>query len=131
MKNGKILVLVVVVSLAFVIIFGEFFFRLIGHQPWIAEPYDKNIPIMHEDDLVLGWRNKAGSYLIPPYDPAGSKIQITFLEDGRRLTAPAKAPKREKDKKIIFVGGSFTQGWAVSDEETYSWKIQERNRNVP
>ena len=27
---------------------------------------------------------------------------------------------------MVIVGGSFAQGWAISDEETFAWKLQDR-----
>jgi hypothetical protein len=48
-------------------------------------------------------------------------IRMTFWDRGRRATAPAPPPSRPR---IVVVGGSFTQGWAVSDAETFAWRLQ-------
>ena len=80
---------------------------------------------MHENDPILGWRNKEGAYKVPPYYPDEATIKITFLKTGLRKTYEQQNNTRDDRPKIIFVGGSFTQGWAISDNETFPWKVQE------
>jgi hypothetical protein len=79
---------------------------------------------MHEPDPVLGWKNKPGSYVVPPYQPSGQAVHVTFLDDGRRRTRANST--MTGGEKLVLVGDSYTQGWAINDEETYAWKLQER-----
>lgn len=81
---------------------------------------------MNEYDSVLGWRAKKGFYPVPPYDPSGTETHYSFLEGGSRKTSAGQTDVRDARPKLIAVGCSFTQGWAISDEETYAWKLQER-----
>jgi hypothetical protein len=77
---------------------------------------------MASPDPFLGWRNKEGSYLYPSYVLGENKIQVTILPNGTRLTG---FPTEKADKQIVFLGGSFTFGSAISDHETFTWKLQE------
>jgi hypothetical protein len=101
---------------------AEGLLRLLGYQPWRYMTLDSNEPTVYEPDPVLGWRNRQGSWSIPPYHPDGSTIRLTFLEDGRRLTS--HSPRDASKPKIILLGGSFMQGWAIDDDETLAWKLQ-------
>jgi hypothetical protein len=78
---------------------------------------------MHAPDPVLGWRNKKGNYIVPPYHPSGKTIHITFLENGQRRTG---VDSTNTEGEIVIVGGSASQGWAISDNETYAWKLQQK-----
>ncbi len=50
---------------------------------------------------------------------------MTILPDGRRRSA-MNSVLRSGAPKIVIVGGSFVQGWAVSDQDTFAWKLQDR-----
>lgn len=126
-ENNKIKfenILIVIISFAISIIGVEMLLRTIGYQPWHNATLDKNEPTMHEYDPVLGWKNKEGYFQIPTYHPGGDEIHVTFLKNGMRRTCEHQGNVRDERPKIIFVGGSFTQGLAISDHETYSWKVQ-------
>src|SRR5262245_8646638 len=85
-------------------------------------PLDAGLPVLQEPDAVLGWRNKQGSVTWPGQGEDGGKdIRMTFWADGLRATAPA--PELDRPH-IVVLGCSYTQGWAVSDEETYAWRLQ-------
>ena len=101
--------------------------RLAGYHPWQYQDLYSKEPTVHEPDHVLGWRNKPGRYMCPPYAPPGPPIRLTFLPDGRRRSAPGPVAA---SSQCLIVGGSYSQGWAVSDEETYAWKLQELRPDV-
>ena len=103
---------------------AELVLRAAGFRPWTYTGQDANEPTMHEPDATLGWRAKKGSYTVPPYHASGAPIQLTFLENGRRRAGPDAPAGFDMD--VLLVGDSFTQGWAVSDSETYAWKLQTR-----
>ena len=86
------------------------------------QPLDDGLPVLQEPDSVLGWRNKAGSVVWPGQgEDAGKDIRMTFWADGLRATAPA--PELDRPH-VVVIGCSYTQGWAVTDEETYAWRLQ-------
>ena len=115
---------VIAVSLGLTVCLGlsEIIFRLKGHRTWRYQP-DLERPTIHEPDPVLGWKNKPGSYLIPPYSSDAEAIKVTFLADGRRATAEHPNPRPHT---FLVFGGSITQGWAISDEATFAWKLQRK-----
>ena len=82
-------VLSVVIGLVMALVFSEMLLRLCGFRPWAYSTIDVNEPTMHEPDPVLGWRSKAGSYVVPAYHPGGHPTHATFLEQGWRRSAPA------------------------------------------
>jgi len=102
---------------------AEILLRLSG----VAEPWGslvQNEPTMFVSDAVLGWRPKTGNFTLAPFAPQGHETHYTFLSDGSRATSDQR--KAESSYDIIFIGGSFTEGFAVSDEETFAWKLQSR-----
>ncbi len=104
---------------------SEKMMRLLGYKPW-SYYYLSNEPTMHEYHPVLGWRNKQGQYKLSPYAPDEPDLNINFLKDGMRRTSINQKDGGDQRKKLIFVGCSYTQGWAISDDETFPWKVQER-----
>jgi len=80
---------------------------------------------MNEYDPTLGWRSKKGSFRVPPYDTSGDETHYSFLQGGLRKTSEGQVDVRDARPKFIAVGCSFTEGWAISDEETFAWKLQE------
>ncbi len=98
--------------------------RIAGHQPWQYIVHE-NEPTMHERDETLGWRNKAGKYEFPGYTVKRRRdIKVTFLGDGLRSTHPKQNNRRDDRPKLVIAGGSFTQGWGISDHRTYPWRVQ-------
>lgn len=117
---GIVIFLATVVALALV----EGILRLMGHTPNAHRSKGQHEePTMHEPDPILGWRNKKGHYLITPYHPSGSMIEVNFLDHGQRRTS---GQRNLLSREIVVVGCSFTQGWAISDNETYAWKLQDK-----
>ncbi|MDH3639400.1 MAG: hypothetical protein OES09_13220, partial [Gammaproteobacteria bacterium] len=110
-------------GLAVALAVAELVLRPLGY-PRTAAPYP-NEPTMLEPHAIRGWRNKTGRYQYAAYDPAGRPITMTILSDGRRRSAE-NTSLRIGVPKIIIVGGSFVQGWAISDADTFAWKLQER-----
>jgi hypothetical protein len=97
---------------------AELLLRALGRTPWAEVRFHPDMPLMHEPDPELGWRNKEGSYVFgnPP-------IHMSFGADHTRTTASAPGQPRPT---VMVLGDSFVQGWAVSDEETFAWRLQER-----
>lgn len=112
----------VFVSIIIGLILSECLLRIFGCPPWRYKSKDANEPTTHAPDLVLGWQNKEGNYVVPPWHPSGKSIHMCFQENGQRRTGVASTNTGDE---IVIVGGSYTQGWGVSDNETYSWKLQQ------
>lgn len=132
MRNLIFSIVAVIVTLTMMLALSEVALRLAGKSPW-EDSGRTDDPVMHEPDAVLGWRSKAGNYEVPPRVESGEATRLTFLENGRRVTSRKSAtPDGEANgiPELILVGGSFTQGWAISDDETFAWKLQERFPNL-
>ena len=80
---------------------------------------------MREPDPALGWRNKPGSYLSPPYVPGGQGNRVRILSDGS--CASSDQPPLEGPRAVL-VGGSFIFGQEISDQETMAWQLQVADR---
>lgn len=119
----KIKTITVLTSIILALILSECLLRVFGFEPWRYKKLDTNEPIMTEYDPVLGWRNKKGKYIVTPYNPSGKPIYMTFHGNGERLTDTDSADRKGE---IVIVGGSYSQGQAVSDSETYAWKLQKK-----
>ena len=81
----------------------------------------KDQPISFIEDEILGWKPKPGEYIFSPWSEGGRKTKLTNFNDGSRLTGNNK-----KKNKIIFIGGSLTQGWAFDDENTFAALLQKQ-----
>lgn len=101
---------------------SELLLRSRGHAPWAYATLDRNEPTMNEPHPELGWRSKKGTYTVPPYVQSGQSTSVTVLDHGRRATGVAE---HGRQREIVLVGDSFTHGVAISDHETYPWKLQQ------
>jgi len=110
-------------GLIFSIALSEGLLRLIDFNPWTYERTDAKEPDIYQPDSLLGWRNKGGNHIVPPYQPSGQPIYMTYLENGQRRTG-FHSPHSQGE--CVIVGGSYTQGWAISDSDTFAWKLQEK-----
>jgi hypothetical protein len=105
------------------IVLSELLLRLTMQEPWRTRVGRHSI-VWHQPDSELGWRNKPGVHSIPPYSPSGPRVIMTFLEDGSRKTRETSSS--DARKQVYLLGGSFTQGFAISDWETFAWKLQSK-----
>jgi len=112
-----------IVAFVCILICLELQLRLSGKKPFQYASIGQESVIM-EADPVLGWKNKPGIYTHWPgtWDD-GKKKTFTVWPGGMRATAQHLL---KKDTQILILGCSFTQGWALSDEETFAWKLQEQ-----
>ncbi len=102
---------------------GELLVRAAGRTPWRPLEVDRDEPTAHEPDPVLGWRARPGSHVFPPRSPGAGPVRMTFHEEGDRA---AGDPAPGVSRVLLFVGGSYTQGWAVSDGQSFPALLQER-----
>jgi hypothetical protein len=106
--------------LLILLIGAEFIARSKGFKPWKWQIIDRNEPAMFQPDPVLGWTVKSGKYLLPA--PDSQVIQYTFLKDGSRITSPDRSGG---PYDVLALGCSYTEGWAVNDNQTFAWKLAE------
>lgn len=112
--------LLVVLGIVLALTVVEIGARQAGYEPWPGRVRTTRA-VLHEPDPVLGWRNKAGSFVWPERVPGTGDIRMTFWEGGLRATAPRRVAR---DRRLLVLGCSYSQGWAVSDEQTYPWRLQ-------
>ena len=86
-------------------------------EEWPAEG------LVNRSKIELSLKTKEGVYDFPPHTQNGNYTKFTILKDGNRYSG--KGTTNIKGD-IIFLGGSFTQGWAVNDEETFSYLFQKK-----
>jgi len=84
-------------------------------------------PPIHAPDPVLGWRPLPGHYTFGPYSSEAAPVQVTVRPDGARDAGSGPARGRPQ---VLLVGCSFTFGWAVSDDQTWAWRLQELRPDV-
>lgn len=75
--------------------------------------YDKEIGLIHIPNL-RGTEYRPGNY----------NIEFTNGDDGFRITHKDELPDYV-NKKIMFIGDSFTYGKGVNDQETFAYKLQQ------
>jgi hypothetical protein len=72
-------------------------------------------------DSELGWVNRPGTYL----SPEAGKVPMTFLADHSRRSWTASSKTNQRGE-VLVVGCSFTQGFGVIDEDTFSYLLNAR-----
>jgi hypothetical protein len=117
------------VSLAASVAIAEITLRVMGSKPWspsttMGDGSRGNIPLMTEKHPTLGWVNKPGKYQYPGFSPEVARISVSILPSGSRSTNSTNRIPPPSSDKIIFAGGSYTFGFAISDDETFAWKTQ-------
>ena len=113
----------VVGSTLFSLAIVEAFLRWEGRGPRRYSQADRHEPRLYDEDVELGWRSREGTYRFPTYNDDGGTIVHTIWPGGFRATAPAPPPQARPT--LLFIGDSLTEGVAISDWETYAWKVQE------
>ena len=112
----------ILISLVFSLIIVELLLRILGFNPWkyVSSQNQK----IFDYDQKIGWKSKQGVYDVIASDEFKIKTILTILDDKSRYTG-----NNLSDKKILIVGGSFTQGWGVNDNETFAYKLQNEFTN--
>jgi|TARA_B100001964_G_C14158822_1_gene565643 hypothetical protein len=118
-------------SLAFLSIFLtliilEFFLRIVGHVPFDYRNTNSPYPSIYQQDHITGWSNKEGSFVVKMDE--GNIVKYNILKDGSRYSGYSPSNKTPKNK-IILIGGSFTLGQAINDDETFAYNMQKKLKN--
>ena len=125
MKNLLKNLSLLLISISLTIIDLEFFLRLAGHVPFKYFNSNSPHPSIYKADKKLGWTSKKG---IHSSNIDNNIISYKFLEDGSRYTG-FDLKKNLSEKKIILIGGSFTLGEAINNEETLAYHLQKNLNN--
>jgi hypothetical protein len=118
--------LLVVIVLFF--IFAEVILRFNGVKPWQQD----NIAIqvtpggrLFTKHPSLGYTHIPGKFTVTLND--GYSFIVNHLPNTLRVTHALNTYVEEENKREIWIFGcSFTHGWALNDQETYPWLLQER-----
>jgi hypothetical protein len=115
MKRHLILV---AASLIIGVMIGEGLLRLVGYSPRVlaVNPHYSEKTWSKEDER-LGWTNKPGT--IRSIE-AGHAL-MGYWPDGARVSWSEQS--KPASRHVYLVGGSFTQGYGVADEETYAYRL--------
>jgi len=112
------------ITVVLILVLIEILLRVTGSNPRIIRDFSLNEPITNIPDKNLGWSTKVGQHIFKPWSDEGKITTLTINEDKSRFTGNGNFYK----KKIIFIGGSVTQGWAVDDLETFSSFLQKKTK---
>ena len=104
----------------------EIALRVLGYSVPV-KPERGGGPRLQIADEELGWRLIPGSHHIPPSHPGDDYTDMTINENGNRITKPLGTPTG--DNEIYLIGGSFTLGVGLNDNENYVWKLQQQLKN--
>jgi len=96
--------------------------RLLGRRPWQPVDSGPKETALHEPDPMLGWVNKPGHCVLPPHLPGGAEREVTVLPDHSRTTG---AKSDAAADRVDFLGCSVTNGYGLSDADTFAWKLQQ------
>ena len=114
-------------SIIIITILLEVTLRFLGFEPWTYIKQDLNEPITNQYHSKIGWKPKEGIYIFPPFSKNGKYTKLTILKDGSRFSGKISG---DSEVDVLFIGGSFTQGWAVDDQETFPWFFQKKIPNL-
>lgn len=109
-------------GLALALASAELLLRMTGYSS-LDQCADADEPVIYEPDALLGWKPRAGAYVIPGRNPQAPTTEMTILPDGSRASGNGRS---DAGLPVVLVGCSFTQGVGISDADTFAWKLQER-----
>ena len=102
---------------------AELLLRVAGRGPWSPPPPRPHEAVLFDPDPVRGWQPRPGRHEFPGRPGDRRSVVVTQAADGSRATA---AEPVASGPVWVLVGGSFAQGWGLSDEETLAWRLQAR-----
>ncbi|MCE7993713.1 MAG: SGNH/GDSL hydrolase family protein [Roseivirga sp.] len=102
----------------------ELTLRLMGYGPPPERPQAISF---YEPNAHLGWTQTPGTYRFP-VNIWGDTMNLTIDRYGERLTKPEPIPGNLD--QVLFIGGSFTMGAGLDDEQTLPWKLQQEFPSV-
>ena len=124
LKKNILNTLILLTSIILSLVLVEIFLRIFGHTTFKYSTKPNNEPVTNVYNKDLGWRPKIGIFQFEPWSNDGKLTTLTSSKNGRvdQIDNP-------KLQRILFLGGSFTQGFAVNDNETFVFNLQEKFKN--
>jgi len=121
-KSISLIALYTILSVGFI----ELSLRVLGYTIHTPQALPSE-PVYHQTDAQLGWKFIEGKYQVP-VNHYGDIMALTIKPNIGRATKTAK--EQDNKDKIILIGGSYTFGRGVNDQQTFAWKLQEKFQNV-
>jgi len=123
-KKNILNTLILLTSIILSLVLVEIFLRILGHTTFKYSTKPNNEPVTNVYNKDLGWRPKVGIFQFEPWSNEGKLTTLTSSKNGRvdKIDNPEL-------QRILFLGGSFTQGFAVNDNETFIFNLQEKFKN--
>jgi hypothetical protein len=116
LKNALLLAISLLVSILSI----EAGLRMTGRAPLAPAPAAGAAwPRPHPE---FGWVNRAGRF----ESSEAGRAEMNFDPLGRRVVPPGQAGA----PRVEIVGDSITQGYGVTDRETYVWRLAERRPDL-
>src|SRR3989338_3078448 len=106
---------------------GEISLRIVKYAGKDYQPFPWKVPVICRHDQILGWRPNPGKYIFPPYSWTKDGLTLTILPSGARATGPYQT---HKSRSLVAIGCSITQGWEISDNETFMYKLKDRYPHI-
>jgi hypothetical protein len=109
---------------------AEVVLRKKGFSPWILPPPYLSIEPAgnyYVQDATLGYFLRPGDLKITL--PGPYSFKVTHLSNGLRITHPLNSYSEKPRKEVWIFGCSLTHGWALNDDQTYPWLLQEKLPN--
>jgi len=126
MKNTNNYILTII-SILIIFFLIESILRISGNTPRTKNNIinlDKE-PLIYQKDNQIGWIHKPGKYSFLPWSNEGKITKFNINNDLSRSTFYTN----ESINKMLFIGGSLTQGWAVSDKDNFVSLLQKNLKN--
>lgn len=116
----KIKIALILTSIFISLFLLEFFLRFLNFKPWKYENEKFQNNQIFQYEKKLGWISKQGSYVMTFDENKNPNSFITIEKKGNRFIKNSE----KNEGNIIFIGGSFTQGWGINDDQTFSSLIK-------
>ena len=127
-KANRLNIALLLSSTLLTLFFSEMMVRVFFYPPRRVDMLSRLEPKIHTEDPLVGWKRVAGVYTVPPYSKEGGHIKITVWPSGMRATGEDSNPIPER--RILACGNSFVFGWALSDQETFLYKLQLKFKDI-
>jgi len=125
-------ILLICFSVFLSIFFSEVLLRMAGFTPWQSNDNAAESMIVkpggsfNQKDALLGFKLHPGSFTIT-LQPGSFSYKASHMKNTLRATHPPGQKAAEDVRDAIWIFGcSFTYGYALNDNETYPWLLQER-----
>ncbi|WP_420267117.1 hypothetical protein [Candidatus Magnetominusculus dajiuhuensis] len=114
-------ILLLLLSIAAAVLIVEGGARAIGLRSNNISTFSKPWAAPHP---IVGWKNRGGVY----NSTEPGHVPMTFWNDGRRANRPSEI--KTAKTRVMLIGCSFTQGYGVRDNETFSFLLDKKYPDI-